>query len=252
MKRLIFIFVLCGLLLPSAYGDFGDALLQVMSESGEEITVRFSSGDKYVGQVKNGKQHGQGTYTWANGNKYVGEWKDGKWHGDGIFYEHGGRTVGEFKMGHPWNAVVLSASGDFMGKFVNGAPQKQNDGLTNSQLMELLLLSNLLKRDNNASQRAYDWGRIFGGGGITRDTVITLASDIGLDIQEKRITRDDVYIADEVFFTGTAAEVTPVREVDGRVIGAGGRGPVTEKLQSQFFDCVYGRNTRHHDWLTYI
>ena len=70
-------------------------------------------------------------------------------------------------MGHPWNAVVLSASGDFMGKFVNGAPQKQIDGLTNSQLMELLLLSNLLKRDNNASQRAYDWGRIFGGGGFT-------------------------------------------------------------------------------------
>lgn len=88
--------------------------------------------------------------------------------------------------------------------------------------------------------------------GITRDTVITLAADLGLEIKEKRITRDEVYIADEVFFTGTAAEVTPVREVDGRVIGAGTRGPITENLQSQYFDCVYGRNSRHQDWLTYI
>ena len=88
--------------------------------------------------------------------------------------------------------------------------------------------------------------------GITRDTVITLANELGLDVKEKRITRDEVYIADEVFFTGTAAEVTPVREVDGRIIGIGGRGPVTEQLQSQFFDCVYGRNPTHRDWLTYV
>lgn len=88
--------------------------------------------------------------------------------------------------------------------------------------------------------------------GITRDTVITLANELGLDVKEKRITRDEVYIADEVFFTGTAAEVTPVREVDGRIIGIGGRGPVTEQLQSQFFDCVYGRNPNHRDWLTYV
>lgn len=85
--------------------------------------------------------------------------------------------------------------------------------------------------------------------GITRDTVIRLAEEEGLPVVEKRITRDEVYIADEVFFTGTAAEITPVREVDGRRIGDGSRGPVTERLQNKFFDVVYGRSERHSDWL---
>ena len=88
--------------------------------------------------------------------------------------------------------------------------------------------------------------------GITRDTVITLIKELGIELVEKRITRDEVYIADEVFFTGTAAEVTPVRELDNRTIGSGKRGPVTEKLQSLFFDCVLGRHQTHHDWLTPI
>jgi branched-chain amino acid aminotransferase len=72
--------------------------------------------------------------------------------------------------------------------------------------------------------------------GITRDSVIQLAGDLGYTISAKRITRDDLYIADEVFFTGTAAEVTPIREVDGRTVGTGKRGPLTAKLQSMFFD----------------
>ena len=88
--------------------------------------------------------------------------------------------------------------------------------------------------------------------GITRDTVITLIKELGIELVEKRITRDEVYIADEVFFTGTAAEVTPVRELDNRTIGSGKRGPVTEKLQSLFFDCVLGRHQTHRDWLTPI
>ncbi len=86
--------------------------------------------------------------------------------------------------------------------------------------------------------------------GITRKTVITLAEEMGLEVQEKRITRDEVYIADEAFFTGTAAEVTPIREVDGRVIGNGGRGPITEQLQSRYFDVVQGRDASHRDWLS--
>jgi branched-chain amino acid aminotransferase len=86
--------------------------------------------------------------------------------------------------------------------------------------------------------------------GITRDAVIQLARDVGLEVQAKRITRDDVYIADEAFFTGTAAEVTPIRELDGRVIGAGKRGPITEKLQSMFFELVNGRNQKYAHWLT--
>jgi branched-chain amino acid aminotransferase len=86
--------------------------------------------------------------------------------------------------------------------------------------------------------------------GITRATVMQLAADAGLKVVEKRITRDEVYIADEAFFTGTAAEVTPIRELDGRSIGAGSRGPITEKLQSLYFDLVYGRNAKYAAWIT--
>ena len=88
--------------------------------------------------------------------------------------------------------------------------------------------------------------------GITRSTLFELASSQGIEIREKRITRDEVYIADEVFFTGTAAEVTPVREVDDRVIGAGGRGPITEKLQTMYFDLVHGRLDMHPEWLSLV
>ena len=86
--------------------------------------------------------------------------------------------------------------------------------------------------------------------GITRNTIFILAQECGYKIVEKRITRDEVYIADEVFFTGSAAEVTPVREVDNRTIGNGGRGPITEKLQTMYFDVVHGRSEAHKGWLT--
>jgi len=88
--------------------------------------------------------------------------------------------------------------------------------------------------------------------GITRETIMKLAVDIGVEVKEKRITRDEVYIADEAFFTGTAAEVTPIRELDGRSIGSGSRGPITEKLQSMYFDLVHGRIEKHNDWLTLV
>lgn len=87
--------------------------------------------------------------------------------------------------------------------------------------------------------------------GITRDTVMTIAREQGLEVVEKRITRDEVYVADEAFFTGSAAEVTPIREYDGRTIGAGGRGSITEKLQALYFDYVHGRRADHQEWLTY-
>ena len=86
--------------------------------------------------------------------------------------------------------------------------------------------------------------------GITRDTIFTLANELGYDIREKRITRDEVYVADEAFFTGTAAEVTPIRELDGRAIGKGTRGPITEQLQTRYFDVVHGRIDKYTDWLT--
>ncbi|MGD8546633.1 MAG: branched-chain amino acid transaminase [Thiohalophilus sp.] len=88
--------------------------------------------------------------------------------------------------------------------------------------------------------------------GITRDTILHLARDLGYEVREKRITRDEVYVADEAFFTGTAAEVTPIRELDGRPIGAGVRGPVTEQLQSHYFDLVHGRVDKYTDWLAYV
>ncbi len=88
--------------------------------------------------------------------------------------------------------------------------------------------------------------------GITRATVFSLAAELGLTVTERRITRDEVYIADEAFFTGTAAEVLPIRELDGRVIGCGERGPVTEKLQSMYFDQVMGRRAENPDWSTLV
>jgi branched-chain amino acid aminotransferase len=88
--------------------------------------------------------------------------------------------------------------------------------------------------------------------GITRNTVFHIAKDLGLDIVQKRITRDEVYIADEAFFTGTAAEVTPIRELDRIELGAGMRGPITEKIQSAFFDIVNGRNAKYSHWLTLV
>ncbi|AQZ96768.1 branched-chain amino acid transaminase [Halopseudomonas phragmitis] len=88
--------------------------------------------------------------------------------------------------------------------------------------------------------------------GITRGTVLSLANEFGIPVVEKRITRDEVYIADEAFFTGTAAEVTPIRELDGRQIGAGRRGPVTEKLQKAYFDLVTGKSGAHAEWRTLV
>jgi branched-chain amino acid aminotransferase len=88
--------------------------------------------------------------------------------------------------------------------------------------------------------------------GITRASIIELAGEIGIPIIEKRITRDEVYCADEAFFTGTAAEVTPIRELDNRSIGSGQRGPITARLQAMFFDCVNGKAEKHASWLTYV
>ncbi len=88
--------------------------------------------------------------------------------------------------------------------------------------------------------------------GITRNTIFQLAEEFGLKIVEKRITRDEVYVADEAFFTGTAAEVLPIRMHDGRQIGAGCRGPITEKLQSAYFDQVHGRRSQHSEWQSLV
>ena len=82
--------------------------------------------------------------------------------------------------------------------------------------------------------------------------MIAIASEIGFESVEKRLTRDELYVADEVFFTGTAAEVTPIREIDGRQIGIGERGPITAEIQQRYFDIVQGKNPKYRDWLTYV
>lgn len=87
---------------------------------------------------------------------------------------------------------------------------------------------------------------------ITQKTVIEMAENMGIKVVRRRITREEIYVADEAFLTGTAAEITPVREVDARILGAGSRGPLTEKLQSAYFDIVYGRNPEYDHYLTYI
>jgi branched-chain amino acid aminotransferase len=88
--------------------------------------------------------------------------------------------------------------------------------------------------------------------GITRNTIFSICADLGIKVVEKRITRDEIYICDEAFFTGTAAEVTPIRELDRVEIGRGSRGPITEKIQSAFFDIVHGRNPKYAEWLTAV
>ncbi|HSH40726.1 MAG TPA: aminotransferase class IV, partial [Arenicellales bacterium] len=88
--------------------------------------------------------------------------------------------------------------------------------------------------------------------GITRDTVVALLDELGLELHSKRITRDEVYVADEAFFCGTAAEITPIRELDGRPIGDGSRGPITAQIQSMYFAQVKGRREQHPEWLAYI
>ena len=88
--------------------------------------------------------------------------------------------------------------------------------------------------------------------GITRDSIIEIAQDLGFKVKEKRLTRDEVYTADEAFFTGTAAEVTPIRELDDRMIGDGLKGPITKQIQDIFFSTVYGKNERYKSWLTAV
>ena len=88
--------------------------------------------------------------------------------------------------------------------------------------------------------------------GITRNTVFAICQDLGLELKEKPITRDEIYISDEAFFSGTAAEVTPIRELDRIEIGSGSRGPITEKIQAAFFDIVNGRNPKYESWLTKV
>ena len=154
---------------------------------------------------------------------------------------------------HHVNAALVRAKAS--GYYINSI--LANTEATNDGYDEALLLDTEGYVSEGSGENVFivNRGRIFTPDlascldGITRDAVITIAHDSGLDVIEKRITRDEVYCAEEAFFTGTAAEITPIRELDNRSIGSGRRGPVTEKLQKIFFDAVGGKHTAYREWL---
>lgn len=147
--------------------------------------------------------------------------------------------------------VRAKASGNYINSILANT-EATNDGYDEALLLDT---EGYVSEGSGENFFLVNQGRIFTPDlascldGITRDSVITIARDLGLDVIEKRITRDEVYCADEAFFTGTAAEITPIRELDNRQIGNGARGPITEQLQKIFFDTVGGKNPRYREWL---
>ena len=147
--------------------------------------------------------------------------------------------------------VRAKASGNYINSILANT-EATNDGYDEALLLDT---EGYVSEGSGENFFLVNQGRIFTPDlascldGITRDSVITIARDLGLEVIEKRITRDEVYCADEAFFTGTAAEITPIRELDNRQIGNGARGPITEQLQKIFFDTVGGKNPRYREWL---
>lgn len=147
--------------------------------------------------------------------------------------------------------VRAKASGNYINSILANT-EATNDGYDEALLLDT---EGYVSEGSGENFFLVNQGRIFTPDlascldGITRDSVITIARDLGLEVIEKRITRDEVYCADEAFFTGTAAEITPIRELDNRQIGSGARGPITERLQKIFFDTVAGRNAKYREWL---
>jgi branched-chain amino acid aminotransferase len=187
---------------------------------------------------------------------YVMAWKWGAYLGaDGL--EHGIRcTVSSFARHHVSSALPR---GKLIGQYVNSTLAKQDAKLAGYDEALLLDANGHVSEGSGENVFIVERGRLFtpplSSGilpGITRDTVMTLAREEGIDVEERSFTRDAVFLADEVFLTGTAAEVTPVREVDGRVIGKGVAGDVTRLLQRRYFDIVRGTDDSHPEWLTRI
>jgi branched-chain amino acid aminotransferase len=187
---------------------------------------------------------------------YVMAWKWGAYLGaEGL--ERGIRCkVSSFARHHVGSALPR---GKLVGQYVNSTLAKQDAKLSGYDEALLLDANGLVSEGSGENVFIVERGKLstppLSSGilpGITRDTVMTLAREEGIQIEERSFTRDAVYLADEVFLTGTAAEVTPVREVDGRVIGKGSAGDVTRVLQRRYFDIVRGSDDSHPEWLTRI
>ena len=156
----------------------------------------------------------------------------------------------------PWGAYLMSkakAAGNYVNSILAKIEAKE-DGYdeavmldTNGFVSEATGENIFIVRDGII--KTTPWTSILGG--ITRDSVMKVARDLGYTVEEQQFTRDELYIADEAFFTGTAAEITPIREVDNRTIGAGHAGPVTKHLQKEYFGVVKGQNAKYADWLSH-
>lgn len=154
---------------------------------------------------------------------------------------------------------MLMAKGKVVGHYVNSVLAKREALKAGYQESILLDAQGYVSEASGENIFVVRKGKIFTPslgssilGGITRDSIIAICKDLGFELIERNIARDELYIADEVFFCGTAAEVTPVREIDDRKIGSGGRGPITEKVQSRYFDIVRGKHESHSEWHSYV
>lgn len=185
----------------------------------------------------------------------VAAWSWGAYLGEDAI-KHGIRCkISSFSRHHPNITMIKAkANGNYMNSIMANSEAQQ------SGFDEAILLDSQGYVAEGAGENIFTVhrGRLFTPAldvaldGITRRTVIEIARDMGLEVVEKRITRDELYIADEVFFTGTAAEITPIREIDNRLVGSGSRGEITARLQQRFFDIVAGRDAEYAHLLTYV
>jgi branched-chain amino acid aminotransferase len=183
-------------------------------------------------------------------------WRWGAYLGDGAL-DNGVRTkISAWVRHHP---SIALAKGKIMGQYTNSILAKREARIAGYDEAILMDIHGNVCEGSGENLFIIKNGKIITPplsasilGGITRDTVIALALEDGIPVAEENITRDQFYLADEAFFTGTAVEVTPVREVDDRAIGDGKVGPITKQLQARYFDAVKGKDESHPEWLTFI
>ena len=182
-----------------------------------------------------------------------------KW---GAYLGHGALDAGIRAKISSWarhHVHVSLAKGKIMGQYTNSTMAKREAKMGGYDEAILLDVNGYVSEGSGENLFIVKKGKLFTPplsasilAGVTRDTVITLAREEGLVVAEEMLTRDQLYLADEAFFTGTAAEVTPIREVDDRKIGPGTVGPITKRLQARYFDVVKGSDTKHPEWLTRV
>jgi branched-chain amino acid aminotransferase len=187
---------------------------------------------------------------------FVAAWRWGAYLGDKAITEGIRAKISSWARHH---IHVSLAKGKIMGQYTNSIMAKREAKMAGYDEAILMDTSGYVSEGSGENLFLVKKGKLFTPplsasilAGITRDTVLTLAREEGIPVAEEMITRDQLYLADEVFFTGTAAEVTPIREVDNRKIGEGTMGPVTRRIQQRYFDVVKGTDDSHPEWLTRV